>query len=129
MPDYSFKVDEKKKVAVMDFRSFNNPQRMKMFADSMFVTLREKGIKNLIIDLRNNGGGNSMVGDVLFRYISPKPFKQMGKALVRVTPTTIRLTGRTQMVPGWSFIMMNQKEILFLRSPKKKVITKAVYIC
>ena len=76
---------------------------MKMFADSMFVTLREKGIKNLIIDLRNNGGGNSMVGDVLFRYISPKPFKQMGKALVRVTPTTIRLTGRTQMVPGWSF--------------------------
>ena len=39
---------------------------MKMFADSMFVTLREKGIKNLIIDLRNNGGGNSMVGDVLF---------------------------------------------------------------
>ena len=38
---------------------------MKMFADSMFVTLREKGIKNLIIDLRNNGGGNSMVGDVL----------------------------------------------------------------
>ena len=27
----------------------------------------------------------------------------MGKALVRVTPTTIRLTGRTQMVPGWSF--------------------------
>ena len=103
VPDYSFKVDEKKKVAVMDFRSFNNPQRMKMFADSMFVTLREKGIKNLIIDLRNNGGGNSMVGDVLFRYISPKPFKQMGKALVRVTPTTIRLTGRTQMVPGWSF--------------------------
>ena len=76
---------------------------MKMFADSMFVTLREKGIKNLIIDLRNNGGGNSMVGDVLFRYISPKAFKQMGKALVRVTPTTIRLTGRTQMVPGWSF--------------------------
>ena len=80
VPDYSFKVDEKKKVAVMDFRSFNNPQRMKMFADSMFVTLREKGIKNLIIDLRNNGGGNSMVGDVSFPYISPKPFKQMGKA-------------------------------------------------
>ena len=43
---------------------------MKMFADSMFVTLREKGIKNLIIDLRNNGGGNSMVGDVLFRTFS-----------------------------------------------------------
>ncbi len=102
---------------------------MKMFADSMFVTLREKGIKNLIIDLRNNGGGNSMVGDVLFRYISPKAFKQMGKALVRVTPTTIRLTEEPKWFPDGLFIMMNQKEILFLRSPKKKVITKAVYIC
>ena len=69
--DYSFRVDEKKNVAIMDFRSFNNPQRMKMFADSMFVVLRDKGIKNLIIDLRNNGGGNSLVGDILFRYISP----------------------------------------------------------
>ena len=28
--DYSFRVDEKKNVAIMDFRSFNNPQRMKI---------------------------------------------------------------------------------------------------
>ena len=28
-----------------------------MYADSMFVTLREKGIKNLIIDLRNTISG------------------------------------------------------------------------
>ena len=71
---------------------------MKVFADSMFTFLREKGIKNLIIDLRNNGGGDSQVGDVLFRYISHQPFKQMGKTLVRVTPTTQRLMNNNQLV-------------------------------
>lgn len=101
--DYSFKLLESNNAALMDFRSFNNPEKMKAFADSMFVTLREKGIKNLIIDLRDNGGGNSVVGDIFFRYISPKPFQQMGKALVRITPTTVRLIGRDLITPGWSF--------------------------
>lgn len=101
--DYSFQLLENSKAAVMDFRNFNNPGKMKAFADSMFVTLREKGIKNLIIDLRNNGGGNSAVGDVLLRYISPKPFQQMGKTLVRITPTTARLIKGELTVPGWHF--------------------------
>lgn len=101
--DYSFRLMEDKHAVVMDFRRFNNPKKMELFADSMFLTLREKGIKNLIIDLRNNGGGNSAVGDVLFRYISPQPFKQMGKTLVRLTPTTLRLLDKQQPAPGWYF--------------------------
>lgn len=101
--DYSFKLLESNHVALMDFRSFNNPRKMKAFADSMFVTLRERGIRNLIIDLRNNGGGNSTVGDVFLRYISPQPFQQMGKSLVRVTPTTARLIGNDLTAPGWYF--------------------------
>lgn len=102
-PDYSFRLIEDKPIAVMDFNRFNNPKNMKLFADSMFSTLREKNITNLIIDLRNNGGGNSAVGDVLFRYISPKPFMQMGKGLMRITPTTLRLQGNQQPAPGWYF--------------------------
>lgn len=102
-PDYSFRLIEDKPIAIMDFNRFNNPKNMQLFADSMFLALREKNITNLIIDLRNNGGGNSAVGDVLFRYISPKPFLQMGKALMRITPTTLRLQGKQQPAPGWYF--------------------------
>lgn len=102
-PDYSFRLIEDKPIAIMDFNRFNNPKNMKLFADSMFLALREKNITNLIIDLRNNGGGNSAVGDVLFRYISPQPFLQMGKALIRITPTTLRLQGNQQPAPGWYF--------------------------
>lgn len=100
-PAYSFYILKEKNAAVMDFRSFYDAERMKVFADSMFRTLRKENIANLIIDVRNNGGGNSTVGDTLLRYISPRPFEQMGKALVRVTPTTQRLAGSKEMMPGW----------------------------
>lgn len=101
--DYSFRILKDKDVAVMDFRSFNNPRRMAAFADSMFSVLGKEHIGNLIIDIRGNGGGNSAVGDVLLRYISHKPFRQMGKGLARITPTTLRLTDYPGLKPGWTF--------------------------
>ncbi len=88
---YSFELMKDKNVAVMDFRSFYDENNMKHFADSMFAAIRENGITNLIIDIRENGGGVSLVGDELLKYISPVPFTQFEKEFVRVTPTTLRL--------------------------------------
>lgn len=97
---YTFRIDETEKVGIMDFRSFENIERMEEFADSMFTVLRELGIRDLIIDIRENGGGASVVGDVLLQYFSPKPFIQMEKALIRITPTTRRLMWYGDMKPG-----------------------------
>ena len=88
---YTFTIDKSNNVALMDFRSFEDQGRMEHFADSMFRELRHNNIDNLIIDLRENGGGNSLVGDVLLRYMSPEPFIQMDKVLTRITPLTARL--------------------------------------
>ena len=88
---YTFRIDETAKVGIMDFRSFDNQGKMRVFADSMFTTLGEQGIRDLIIDIRQNGGGASAVGDILLRYFTPRPFIQMEKALIRITPTTQRL--------------------------------------
>lgn len=98
--DYSFEIDSIRCVAIMDFRSFEDSERMEAFADSMFRTLRERKIPDLVIDIRRNGGGTSDVGDVLLRYISPIPFVQMDKALTKVTPTTIRLMGSPMAQTG-----------------------------
>ena len=101
---YSFTLMKEKKCAVMDFRSFDNPDKMKEFADSMFTTLRENNIKHLVIDIRNNGGGNSKVGDELFKYISSTPFNQFGNTVIRITPTTKRIAQYPiDMAPGWYF--------------------------
>lgn len=102
-PDYSYSVDSINNVAVMDFRSFSDIERMEHFADSMFTDLADKRISNLIIDIRNNGGGHSGVGDVLLRYISPEPFIQMDKALVRITPLSAKLLGRDDVGPMFVF--------------------------
>lgn len=105
---YSFTIDKARNVAVMDFREFSGVSAMKTFADSMFRELRNQNIGNLIIDLRWNGGGNSAVGDVLLRYISPEPFVQMDKALVRISPLTRKLMGAEDIAPMFSFFEMTE---------------------
>lgn len=97
---YSFEIDSIRRVAIMDFRKFDDSDRMEVFADSMFRVLRERKIPDLVIDIRRNGGGTSDVGDVLLRYITPVPFVQMDKALVKITPTTIRLMGSPMAQTG-----------------------------
>lgn len=105
---YSFQILQDKSTAIMDFKSFWNVDKMKYFADSMFTTLKEQGIKNLIIDIRENGGGNSRVGDELLRYISPKPFCQFSKTFIRITPTSRRMMQGNNITPGISFYNNNQ---------------------
>lgn len=107
---YSFTIDKKRNVAIMDFREFSNKSGMETFADSMFRELRNHNIGNLIIDLRRNGGGNSAVGDVLLRYISPVPFIQMDKALVRITPLTRKLMKSKDIDPSFSFYEMTEDQ-------------------
>lgn len=101
---YTFHIDETEQVGIMDFRSFRDQEKMKEFADSMFTTLRERGIRDLIIDIRENGGGASSVGDILLQYFTPRPFIQMEKTLIRITPTTQRLMWYGDMTPGIYYI-------------------------
>ena len=54
-----------------------------MFLDSTFQVLQNENIENMIIDIRKNGGGNSVLGDEMFQYISPVPFVQFGKTIVK----------------------------------------------
>lgn len=108
---YSFKIIPEKNVAIMDFKSFVDSKYMETFSDSMFMTLKQNNINNLVIDVRENGGGNSQVGDVLLSYISPKPFCQFHKFLARVTPTTQRLM-RGHLDTGWYYGEISEKEFV-----------------
>lgn len=110
--DYSYTVDTENGVAIMDFRRFNNVRRMEQFADSMFADLAARKISNLIIDIRNNGGGHSGVGDVLLRYISPEPFTQIDKVFMRVTPFTAKLMGRGGATPMFSLYEIDTTQFI-----------------
>ncbi len=125
---YSYEIDADNNVAVMDFRSFSNVAAMEQFADSMFRELKEKNIGNLIIDIRHNGGGNSIVGDVLLRYISPEPFTQMEKTLVRVSPLTSKLQGDVNVRPGYYFFETDSTELISPLTPEQGHYDGNVYL-
>lgn len=47
---------------------------LKNFLDSAFAEIKAKRIKQLIIDVRNNGGGEDSNGSLLYSYLTNKPF-------------------------------------------------------
>jgi hypothetical protein len=58
-------------IRIRGFGGRDYPQWM----EDTFKTLREKGTKVLILDLRDNGGGADMYGAMLVSYLTDKPFR------------------------------------------------------
>lgn len=81
--DYSYSIWSDVSACILDFRQFADKEKFTSFLTGMFTEMKSKKVENLIIDLRNNGGGNSTLGDELFQYISPVPFSQFGDVTVR----------------------------------------------
>lgn len=53
--------------------------------EKYFDMLKEKGVSNLIIDLRENGGGSSYPADAILRKIARKPYQTVGGSTMRVS--------------------------------------------
>lgn len=62
---------------VMDKNDFENQLKL------VFEQIQKDSIANLIIDIRNNPGGNSELADILTSYIYDKPFKANSKIIVK----------------------------------------------
>jgi C-terminal processing protease CtpA/Prc len=63
--DYILTVKPEIKTAIIDFKYFNDEEKFDLFLKKSFDSINKLGIKNLIIDIRANGGGNSALGDQL----------------------------------------------------------------
>jgi hypothetical protein len=84
----SLRFDTAINMAVMDLSTFTKGFHLPHFFRSSFKKIREKGTKNLVIDLRSNGGGSVTNSNLLTRFITDKPFKIADSlyALNRTTP-------------------------------------------
>ena len=70
------------KLKFFDRTAYLNPgnfsgdeEKYRKFIDSSFAKIKEKESSHLIIDLRNNGGGDDSFSDYMVSYIADKPFK------------------------------------------------------
>ncbi len=70
---------------IIDFKSFSDLERFQQFLEKIFSEIKSSALQNLIIDIRNNGGGNSSLGDELFNYITDKPYSQIEKMQIKLS--------------------------------------------
>lgn len=99
---YTLEIDDKNNIAILYFNQceFGPEGSLDRFLDSTFTVIRDRGVKDLVIDVRNNYGGNSPVGDAFFQYFSPVPFRQFDKTLVKWGEPILRTQGITDKEPG-----------------------------
>jgi len=73
---YSFKVLDDYDCVVLSLLRCEDGERFKEFCSELFSLLNQKMIGRLLVDLRQNGGGDSAIGDELCAYLTDKPVYQ-----------------------------------------------------
>ena len=75
---FSFRIIDQK-IGYFNFRNMSGDhQVLDRFLDSIFTEMNTRKIEVFAVDLRQNSGGNSLLGDLLLSYITRKAHSQMG---------------------------------------------------
>jgi hypothetical protein len=70
----SLKIDSTKSYATITLNTFSDGHLRKFFRRS-FKQIKKENIKNVVIDIRSNGGGRVGLSTLLTKYVSRQPFK------------------------------------------------------
>lgn len=82
---YALEIDNQSKIAVMQIKSFADLKGFCAFANKAFTDIKNNDIESLVIDVRNNAGGRSVVVDSLLNYISDKKYAQYKVVETRIS--------------------------------------------
>lgn len=66
----SYEIDEEKSLALLTLESCRYNDEYRNCLKEMFAEIKEKKIKNVAVDLRDNGGGSSWVADEFIKYLN-----------------------------------------------------------
>lgn len=104
----SFRVDTALSMAVMDVSTFTKGYNLPKFFRSSFKELRKQNAKNLVIDLRNNGGGSVTNSNLLTKFIADKPFK-IADSLYALHRTSPYRKYQKERIPNFLFLLFMTK--------------------
>jgi hypothetical protein len=71
----NLQVDTSTRTAFLTLNTFERGNHLKGFFRESFRTIRDRQVKNLVIDVRSNGGGDAALSTRLTRYLIDKKFK------------------------------------------------------
>lgn len=85
---WTFKILPDDQIAIIDLNSFGRERDLgtfKKFLDTTFTVMQQEELQDLIIDVRGNGGGESLLGEALIDYLALKPWLLFSKADFRIS--------------------------------------------
>lgn len=112
-------------IGYIGFFSFHDLETYKSFFKSTFIKLKNNDSKNLIIDIRGNQGGHTIIGRELMQYIFHQPFAEVDSSIRKVSNELIatgkvdRILGADKKVPGkiyprtFKLIQLNDNPVRF----------------
>ena len=81
--EYSFSIVDSINTGILDVHTFGmggpetkGHKKYALFLDSVFTALKDSKIKNLIVDVRGNGGGNDPNDILLYSYLTQREFRE-----------------------------------------------------
>ncbi|WP_420147163.1 S41 family peptidase [Spirosoma sp.] len=96
--------------AVMTIEAFFNEmngQKFSQFLRDSFREIKAKGIQNLVLDLRNNEGGEEALGVSLYSYLASQPFRYYDHISVRQK--------KTYSFPAWTSKLYRMAKFLVVK--------------
>jgi len=78
------------KAGIIRFNNFEMRDKFDKFLKNTFTKIKTKKYRYLIIDLRNNGGGDSKIAEYLLNYITDKPYRYFGELQSKVSKYTLK---------------------------------------
>lgn len=81
-PLFSFH-DAGEGIGVMDIDRCEDKARFAPFCDSVFTVLNDQHYSTLVIDLRDNAGGSTALGDTLLTYLTDRKFTQYPRVSIK----------------------------------------------
>ena len=94
-------------IAFIEFPSMKSTlgDRWDTFLDQAMTAANACGAAGLIVDIRDNGGGNSKLGDALLARVNDHPYRRVSRAVWRKSPDSDELL-RSKAKPMWRWLFI-----------------------
>jgi hypothetical protein len=89
--------------AFMEVNTFTKGNGLRSFFRKSFKQIKKQGIKNLVVDVRGNGGGSVTLSNLLTKYIADKPFS-ISDSLYALHRTSEYGKYRSERFFNWLFL-------------------------
>ena len=106
IPPYSCVIDKDDNYSVLTLDSCDYEKDFREFLYNFFEDTTKADIDNVIVDLRNNGGGNSMVANEFILYLNYDDFKTPA-GVYRLSPYMMKFDSSVEKIKHYDEMLFN----------------------